>query len=317
MLKLGSRCNLDCPHCHQAQVNYQENPRLLDWIKRMRFKRITFSGGEPTMYWSIIRRYIETLDNGEILFRMPTNGTLLTDEMVEFFNDHRAFVYVSYDGEDGGRDRTVPIKWSVARKLKSSGMCAVFSSPKFEMKNYSRDLDKLKRTYGITWIHPDTQRVNWIHQTADNPNSEFGKNEADEYIRQYLERLESILYLHSIGRVARKTVVSYLKQYYSVDADSTAEFHGVRCCGSRILNVTLDGRLLLCPYGTQVIGTIESVPTVEDLDKLIPERCRTCEAWNVCHCSCVASVSDLDCYVIKTLRPKIEKLLHDFTFSTD
>lgn len=316
IVKLGSRCNLDCPHCHQAQRNYEEHPRLLEWIRQMDFKRITFSGGEPTMYWNVLKKYIEALDDGNRLFRLPTNGTLLTDEMVDFFNAHGVYVFVSYDGECGGRDTDVPIRWQNAARLENGGLCGVFSTPQFSIKNYGRDLERLKEKYKIRWIRPDEQRVNWIHQTADNPNPKFGKREADSFIRQYIDRLEAMLYLWKTGLSSKKRIQNYLRSYYRETPYSEAD-HGVQCCGSRLVGVTLDGRILLCPYGTKAVGTIDEFPSDSVLDSMIPKKCLECEIFNFCHCSCVASVSDLDCYVIKTLRPKIEKLLQGFTFSTD
>ena len=47
LLKLGTKCNLSCPHCHQVMKSFSEHPRLIEWIKEQDFARITFSGGEP------------------------------------------------------------------------------------------------------------------------------------------------------------------------------------------------------------------------------------------------------------------------------
>ena len=83
LLKLGTACNLGCPHCHQSQKNFVEHPRLIGWIKSQNFDRITFSGGEPLMYFDIVKRIMTEVGTGPT-YRMMSNGTLLTKDIASY-----------------------------------------------------------------------------------------------------------------------------------------------------------------------------------------------------------------------------------------
>ena len=76
-----------------------------------------------------------------------------------------------------------------------------------------------------------------------------------------------------------------------------------------MVSVNLDGWVMLCPYGNIVIGTIDDMPTAGLLDSYIPEKCNSCEFWSICRCSCVASATELDCYVNRKMIPKVRELI--------
>ena len=310
LLKLGTTCNLGCPHCHQTQKNFVEHPRLLEWIQKQDFKRITFSGGEPLMYFDIIKRYMKALGT-DIHYRMMSNGTLLTKEIAEFFNNYNVTYCVSYDGKCGGRDLAVPIRWDNLHYLKDggSGVCTIFSTPNFSFRSFAKDIHEVVDTYGITnWASPDFFKINWIHQTSDAPNEEFTQKVADSYIKQVSEQLDKVLYCFSIDEIEPNVVENLLRKWYPRKRVA----HGTACCNDSIVNLNLDGTIMKCPYGTEIIGSIDNPPTNEIFDSFIPEKCKSCEYWDICRCECVASVTGLDCYVNKIMIPKVQELIKKY-----
>ena len=310
LLKLGTACNLGCPHCHQVQKNFTEHPGLIDWIKDQGFKRITFSGGEPLMYFDTIKRIMETLGK-DVHYRMMSNGTLLTKEIAEFFKQYNVTYCVSYDGKCGGRDLTVPIQWHNLKYLgkRGTGICTIFSDPDFNFREFAKDVGSIMAEHGIDWwTYPDFLKVNWLHQTKDAPSEEFTQEVADRYIKQAKQQLDKVFYCFSIGELEGRVVENLIRKWYPRPRIK----HGTACCNDLITNLNLDGTIMKCPYGTDVIGTIDNPPTNDVFDSFIPEKCKSCEFWEVCRCECVASVTGLDCYVNRTMIPYVRELIKKY-----
>ena len=306
LLKLGTACNLGCPHCHQVQKNFEEHPGLIDWIKEQGFDRITFSGGEPLMYFDLIKR-IMTEVGPEPTYRMMSNGTLLTKEVADFFNAYKMQYTISYDGKCGGRDLTVPIQWKNAKYLnKPLGMCTIFSDPSFSFRAFAKDAAEVIKSNDIDcWTYPDFLKINWIHQTKDAPNEEFTQEVADRFIEQAKLQLDKAFYCLSVGELNGRVVQNLVRRWYA----KSAAKHGPACCNEVITNLNLDGTIMKCPYGTEVIGTIDNPPGNEVFDSFVPEKCKDCEHWDICHCECVASVTGLDCHVNRTMIPYVKELI--------
>ena len=307
LLKLGTACNLGCPHCHQVQKDFNEHPGLIQWIKDQGFDRITFSGGEPLMYFDLIKRIMTELGT-KPTYRMMSNGTLLTKEIAEFFSQYKVTYAISYDGKCGGRDLAVPIQWRNTRHLdsKSVGICTIFSRPDFSFRAFAKDIDRVMKENGLEpWTHPDFLKINWIHQTKDAPNEEFTQGAADLYIKQVKHQLDKVCWCFSHGEIDGSVVRTLIAKWY---AKSVIK-HGVACCNDRLVNLNLDGTIMKCPYGTEVIGTIDNPPGSEVFDSFVPEKCKGCEHWDICHCECAASVTGLDCYVNRTMIPYVKELI--------
>jgi len=309
VLKLGTKCNLGCPHCHQNQKNFVEHPGLLSWLKNQNISRLTFSGGEPLLYWDIIKRYMENLGH-DITYRIMDNGTLLNDDVVNFLNSYNVQFAISYDGETGGRDMAIPIKWDYVSKIKSCGISSVASSPNFSFRQHAKDVSRIKKLNPGVWknIDEDFCRIEWVHQIQGAPNPEFTIDVAEQYVKQYILQLRQAFYCFSNGLLDvcsfNNLVRPWVTKHRSV--------HGVKCCNENLISVNLDGTVMVCPYGTTQIGTIDSMPTIDTIDSLVPKKCKVCEFWDYCHCSCVASITDLDCYVHKCIFKEAHKLLKDY-----
>lgn len=105
-LKLGSKCNLGCSHCHCEPSNFSFNPDIIPYINKQNYQRITFSGGKPLLYINTIKSIVSQLEIKPI-YRIVTNGTLLTKEIVNWLNQYDFRVIVSYDGSRSNRDSSI------------------------------------------------------------------------------------------------------------------------------------------------------------------------------------------------------------------
>ena len=116
MLMITHACNLNCSYCYEP---YKENAYMsVDLAKDIvsreaqfvsnsdRFDelQIEFMGGEPFTNFDLIRELVEWLEKGAInvpwICYSSTNGTLLTNEIKDWLQEHNSSLVVgaSYDG---------------------------------------------------------------------------------------------------------------------------------------------------------------------------------------------------------------------------
>lgn len=259
------------------------------------------------MYFDLIKRIMTELGQDPV-YRMMSNGTLLTKDIAEFFSQYNVTYAISYDGKCGGRDLSVPIQWSNTKYLgpKGAGICTIFSKPDFSFREFAKDIDSVMKENGIDcWTYPDFLKVNWIHQTKDAPNEEFTQDVADLYIKQVKQQLDKLLWCFSHDEIQDYVVKNMISKWYAKRAGN----HGTACCNDTLTSVNLDGTIMKCPYGTEVIGTIDNPPGNDVYDSFVPDRCKGCKHWEICRCECVASVTGLDCYVNRTMIPYVRELI--------
>ena len=119
---VGTRCNMRCRHCIETPIKEKEynvediSPKVWQFLCNFTkfsfcakipsgsYNQILFWGGEPLLYWDYIKQIILRLESetkvvfGEkIVFKIITNGLLLTEDKVRFINEHKIMVGFSYD----------------------------------------------------------------------------------------------------------------------------------------------------------------------------------------------------------------------------
>ena len=122
LVKLASRCNLDCDYCyvyHHADQGWRDMPRLLSskdqdafasrlaaYCEEVGLKRVAviFHGGEPLLAGAeniaaFTRRLRDAVGDGvELEVGLQTNGILLTDRALDALEGERIAVSLSLDG---------------------------------------------------------------------------------------------------------------------------------------------------------------------------------------------------------------------------
>ncbi|MBZ9572762.1 radical SAM protein [Patescibacteria group bacterium] len=106
---LGGGCNLNCSYCFVDKENLKKFPPNISKLKKsidfflehsLKQSTINFTGGEPLVYWKVLRKLIEYLERKRkrIFIVVSTNGTLLDWEKFSFFQKNGVGLSISLDG---------------------------------------------------------------------------------------------------------------------------------------------------------------------------------------------------------------------------
>ena len=128
-LNIAHDCNLRCKYCFADEGEYHGRRALmseevgkaaLDFLVKNSGSRrnleVDFFGGEPLMNWEVVKkiveygRSIEKEANKNFRFTITTNGTLLTDEILDYVNKEMGNIVLSIDGRKEVNDFMRPRK---------------------------------------------------------------------------------------------------------------------------------------------------------------------------------------------------------------
>lgn len=126
-LHISHDCNLACRYCfagegeyhgERAFMSFEVGKAALDFLIANSGNRknleVDFFGGEPLMNFEVVKQLVaygrkqEQLHGKRFRFTLTTNGTLITDEVMEFANREMDNVVLSIDGRKEVNDRMRP-----------------------------------------------------------------------------------------------------------------------------------------------------------------------------------------------------------------
>jgi uncharacterized protein len=124
VLNVNTGCNLSCTYCYKEDLQTPARGERMDFAVASRSVEllleqaaardainIVFFGGEPLTNMPLIRQVVEyaerrAAESGKTVdFSLTTNATLLTPELVDFFEAHRFGISISMDGPKIIHDR--------------------------------------------------------------------------------------------------------------------------------------------------------------------------------------------------------------------
>lgn len=144
---LTEDCNFRCKYCYQTRnnryMNWKTAKQTLDFLSPAMKKNtgITFSGGEPFLAFPLMKKVVSYLKSKNRVpakskkFAVSTNGSFLDDETLDFLNQNRFRIELSFDGRSQNRARrknsfaktVAVIKKTVERKHISFGTNSTFT----------------------------------------------------------------------------------------------------------------------------------------------------------------------------------------------
>ncbi|WP_289089026.1 thioether cross-link-forming SCIFF peptide maturase [uncultured Veillonella sp.] len=127
-LNIAHDCNLACKYCFASQGDYggvkrelmsfDVAKRAVDFLIAMSGTRqhceIDFFGGEPLLNWDVVKQtveYVESIQaahNKIFKLTLTTNGVLLTQDKIDYVNEHNISLVLSIDGREEVHNRMRP-----------------------------------------------------------------------------------------------------------------------------------------------------------------------------------------------------------------
>lgn len=314
-IMLGHNCNMNCKYCMQHPIVHQQlcgkiNPDIYDFLRQISEEngfpvRLQFYGGEPLLYFKNIKEIVEKTKDF-CCYSIITNGRAMTDEMVEFFNQHQFPVTISWDGPNvlktrgfNSFDEKKPLRRRLLR-LERLGLSAVMSSlayPEEVLEAMQGISDQYMKLHG----YPIRINIDEIFDTG-LPDPSMLDVDYDRVRREMADLTK--LYISSIVNNDQKkedyTKIEYISHMYYVLKNFYGDHNGtynrsICCCGNgySVLNLDLDGNLYPCHNTGLRVGNIHDdyfrylERIIEgDTTKKRRDMCRECMAVAFCQGGC-------------------------------
>ena len=321
-IQVGTNCNYKCKYCIQAANYYQYVPvaskediakffSMLDEseMELLPKAKIHLWGGEPLVYWKALIYLIPELrkryPESQIWF--ASNGTLLTEDKLQFLFENKVDLSFSHDGpayflrgKDPLNNKKLLSLWRKAKELYKANdlefnLNAVLSQ-------YNSNLYRLDEYFArklgedIEYKYED---VVIVHSSNAIRFTYFPKAKQKELEQSVLH---SVIYSDPasarISKALRSRLMSMLRMLvYRIPSITIA----ARCNAADpdVLSVTLDGTVISChnvAINNQSMGNILDYNGIK-VDKFkhwsLRSNCPTCPYLIACKGNCIRNSDDL------------------------
>lgn len=339
-LQVTQQCNLRCEYCIYSGIydrnRMHANQRMsletakkaidffIDRNSELMSPVIGFYGGEPLLEFDLIRQCVEyarsKVEGKKIRFNMTTNGTLLSDSVVDYLVENDFILGVSLDGSKKEHD--------VNRKfVNGEGSFDVIIS----------NIEKIQKRYPeyykglaiLTTINPNmdlscaleyfsTEEIfsdkhimfNSMVETNLDRELEYDKNYYRVRIFEHIKMLFSLVgkleskYVSPLALISRGRVERGLRSIHGHTKMHSILHHSGPCLpGVQRLFVRTDGTLFPCERVNEAvehfkIGTLDDGLDIGKIKKLLnigqltENECKNC--WNLRQCSICSREIDGD-----------------------
>lgn len=290
-LMLTHRCNLNCSYCYEQfksaktmsidVAKSQITKAFCETRADSRYKalELSFMGGEPLMEFENIRILSEWCWQQDwglpyIIFA-STNGTLLTDEMKEWFYENRERIVLGIS-LDGSLDMQKTNRGELASKIDID----------FFLKSWP--LQGIKATISRETLATLADGVKFLHQTGFEQiyaNLAYGVEWTDEDLGIYKDQLLNLVdYYLLLPEINRCSLLS-LDLTEIVDLSLT---HVKHCgCGTGTTLIDVDEQVYPCPVFSPCTLPNDKLDGLKDINfnditQFIPSECKNCVIHRAC-----------------------------------
>lgn len=338
-LQVTRQCNLRCKYCvysgnyenreHSSQnMNFETARKGIDFYiehsKHNDIGALTFYGGEPLIEFELIKKCIEYFEEKsegkEIFLSITTNATLLTEEIVDYFQKHNLSLIISLDGpshiHNKNRVYGYDDKGTFEKVMENLNMIKnKFPDYLKQRISFNAVLDPESEFGCINKFFTDFETVKNSNIFANEISSLYRKEtlkKTDTYVRdtqyEYFK-----LFLAKLGYLDEKYTSKLVWKHYSERRNKynrlkmTKELpdrmhHGGPCIpGIQRLFMDVDGNFYPCERVSETsphmkIGHInegfdvDKVKTLLNIGKVTENRCINC--WALRFCKLCAAAAD-------------------------
>lgn len=301
-IQLGMKCNMRCAYCsqHARAEDFVSNPRLVKtFVEKLSANGITagevqFWGGEPLVYWKTLKELIPAIRElmPEAKFSMITNGSLLTDEIIDFLESYGFSITISHDGpgqflrgEDPLNDPDRVRIYKEAERRLDMRFNVVLSPANVDVKNIAA---YFKKRMGEN-----------THINFEGVMTHLGVKEGIGFNDEQIQRLSMNLFNAFLDPETRDIFPSqtakftYLREKLIHRLPIAPLASKCAMPSPKCMVVNLNGDVLSCTnYATRdhIVGSISAVSAVDLSGKFTPwsqrEECRRCLVLQVCRGAC-------------------------------
>ena len=308
-LNVAEQCNLRCTYCFAGEGDYGKNSLLkkdvaLKAIEELAKDKenfhVSFFGGEPLLNFSLIERVVDFCKQQptNFTYAITTNGTLLQQRHVDFFNANNFKVTISYDGpvaHDHQRG-TINQKYSSEKlvkkkldrfatelKLIQSKLRATLTTKYLEkyVDGFLKQLDDHKGCFEFAF-----------RNAASSGNKLFSVEDAETLNKMLLKVTDYLLDTNQLDKLKSvRNIVSYIPYIHRGSRHLSA-------CGAGIsyISVSTSGEYYLCHRFTESedenVGNFRTGLDYSKLELIRKYRmkaidpCSSCFMRNLCRGGC-------------------------------
>lgn len=303
---LTNKCNMHCKYC-QAQ---SENSNNYGFMTKATAKRAVdialqspdllltfeFQGGEPLLNFDVLKYIVEYAESRKgqkrILYSITTNGTLITDKVIDFFQKYCVSVSISLDGPEDVQNNNRPMNSGessfiyiekaipVLRKHDIFGG-AVLTTSNYSLNRWSQIID--------TYLSFDLKEIFIRPLTplgfANDHWDEIGYK-TEEFLMFYRNIMEYILSKNKQGIKMREMhAMIFLRKILYQVSDNYMELRSP--CGATIGQIAYyyDGNIYTCDEGRMIAQMGDDAFCLGDVNSSYADivGCKNCKA--VCKAS--------------------------------
>ncbi len=351
ILQVTQNCNLRCEYCiysgeypqrahSQKKMTWDVAKKSIDfmWKHTRNSKKVSFSfyGGEPLLEFQLIKKsiiYAEEIFRGkELNYFITTNGTLLTDEIENFFVSRKVSLTFSLDGPEKIHDKHRKYAFSSIGSF-SKLMDAVEhireNHPEYYKKyvSYNAVLDDNNSYYVVSDYFTHNPLLSGGMVTASLATPDYTKEEviADSSYNEEMQYEFFKIMLSRLGKLDAKHLSKLIYSQYESIIQRRFQFtqqggtlptkghHGGPCIpGVLRLFVNAEGNLYPCERVSETssitsIGNIyegfelDSAIRILNMERYSIEMCRDCWVRKYCT-ACIRACDGGDGFSLDILK---------------
>lgn len=316
-LNLTEQCNFRCTYCfvnkNPKRMTEKTMEKTLNNLHALKKKykytqiNLNLAGGEPLLAIDMIKKIVEKIkkiekkDKPFFVLKIVTNGSLLTEEIAEYFKKNRIKISISIDGMGNSNDETRKLANGTGTfKFIQKGL---FIAKKYKILNNIGTVVSLKNIKHIHHLAKYCLENNigmcmgFFKKTNHLCEGEIINNET--WIIPYYRRMLNIVYSYYNKK---KIDHSPLLDHFLLDGIKYPMIPSRHSCGAGEIyfTVSTDGKIEFCPASKLQIGTIEDKDFIQKSrnSKLLAifqkdsleqiKECQKCEWKYICSGGCGA-----------------------------
>ena len=296
-IMLGNACNFSCKYCLQGEhkecvvqpIFSEAMLAFLDDYSSEKDTMMSFWGGEPLLYFNSIKKIVERYGD-KFQYEMVSNGSLLTEEIVEFLNQYKIGLHLSHDGAITEYTRNIDI-------LKDARLKKLFEkverkSVNITMTSESPSMEELFQYYPEDYLININTMINTTDTSISRKLADFNYEKYKSDMQYLFDSYEKYLCGDMSKYREADTVTRFMGSLQAFLNEGRVRNRCFACGhGKKMLNIDCNGDFYLCHNSNVRIGTVEEGYDVagKTLDKILARhsaKCNDCEIKDVCAGNC-------------------------------